>query len=107
MDSFALSTVQTPYGRVTATRWWSIQHTSPRLKHCKNRACEFSRREETGGSLDKHHGLRTWNFKTAPAANISASQHVVDSNQVVTRLLEASAIHFVRPSGGLRFLSSL
>src|ERR1700741_925199 len=45
--------------------------------------------------LDKDDRLRARNFKAAPAACISASQHIVDSHQVIARFFKTSAIVFV------------
>ncbi len=46
--------------------------------------------------LDKHHGLGTWYLKAPATTHIFTSQHVVDPNHVVSRLLIPHPILFVR-----------
>ena len=51
---------------------------------------------------NKDDRLRAWNLKAPPATIVSASQHIVDSDEVVARFFEASAVVFVRTAWRLR-----
>jgi len=45
--------------------------------------------------LDKNYGLGTGNFKALATTNISANQKIINPDQIVARLLEASTVLLV------------
>ena len=57
--------------------------------------------------LNEDYGLGAWYLKAATAASVSARKHIVDSNEVIARLLKSSLVLFVCSTRQLRFSRSL
>ena len=82
------------------------QHFS-RFFRDQQRAIERSFRRVSGFSSDEDDRLRTGNFKAATATSVPARQHIVNPDQIVSRLLKARPVLLVSSPRQLRPLCSL
>src|SRR5689334_24039524 len=57
-------------------------------------------------ALNEHDRLGTRNVEPPPATRVSAGQHVVNPDEIITRLLKSRPIHLVHSSRRLLFLST-
>jgi len=86
------------------TSWRSLLHSS--IGGSLQKSC-FGLLRLDVRLLDKNYGLGTRNLESSPAAHVSTSQHVVDSDHIIAGLLKASPIHLVCALRWLCFPGSL